>query len=559
MASLASNRTTSAERTPLLQKPSASSPTSAPSSSNSPDSSSGTAPPYASKGAFAPYQRLLAATFLLACAFTFTASTLLYQVRVLLCDVWYQTRDEPLHPPGGDRCAVPELEAWTAKEIAFMVVLTTFSGVFNLITTGLVTKRYGVRLAMVFQSAFPILRLGVQSWGILHGGLEGVRALQFSQLITIGGGGAGYMLTSNTFCAELVEPEARTASFGRLQGVQFLGTAIGLLVGGVLGARIHPIAPFLAAVIFLSLSTVVSSFFLPYIPPVVADNAETGKAGRDTSIFAPVKVFLPRRVIKEDGSLAGRWYGLSLLGIGAFVSVFATSFIPMLLQLVGTNRYLFKADVNGYLMALASLSRAGFLSLVFPRIIAAGRRWYSPSSTTSPPPSPPPEPAHIPTTAAEIEPLEPVLQTDQVVQPAPIPPPATETRGSHFDLVFLRLSILLDAVLTAFVPFSSQGWHLFLAAGIIPLASGTAPAAKGVVLEMVEKHEQADALQGIALSETLAMMLTISVSGEVFAKLSELGRGEQVFYVNAANALVAFFILLFVRFPPQRLVAPSAV
>ncbi|GAA6011579.1 hypothetical protein JCM10207_002666 [Rhodosporidiobolus poonsookiae] len=516
------------ERTPLLD--STSSPTSAPPPSR------------------ANFHRLLLTTLLLATAFTYTASTLLYSFHAIICEVYYEDGKGREWHGEGDRCAIPAVDSWAAKEISFMVTLTTVAGVFNLITTGWVTQRFGIRQAMLWQSAFPILRNLCQIWGIIRGGLTGIRVLQLTQLLTIGGGGAGYMLTGNTYCSELVAPEERTVAFGRLQGTQMLGTAIGLMVGGVLGARVHLIAPFLAALVSLILSTFVNAFFLPYIPPAKASSAD----GKSSGMFAPVRLFTPRKVA------TGRFFGLTFLAIGSFVSVFASSFVPLLLQLVGTNQYGFKSDLNGYLMALASLSRAVFLSILFPRIISAGRTWYASAPAPAPAaaPSPPPE-THIPTTAAEIEPLEPTIPGDPVVEPAPVPPATTEVKGSHFDLVFLRLSILLDAVLTALIPFASQGWHLFLAAGIIPLASGTAPAAKGVVLEMTEKHEHADSLQGIALFETLAMMCTVSASGIVFAKLSEIGRPLDTFLFNAASALLAFLVLLCVRFPPTTKPSPA--
>lgn len=61
--------------------------------------------------------------------------------------------------------------------------------------------------------------------------------------------------------------------------------------------------------------------------------------------------------------------------------------------------------------------------------------------------------------------------------------------------------MVVDAFLTALVGFSSQGWHMMLAAGILPLASGTAPAAKGCMMEMVSPSKKGDALSAIALVE----------------------------------------------------------
>lgn len=99
-----------------------------------------------------------------------------------------------------------------------------------------------------------------------------------------------------------------------------------------------------------------------------------------------------------------------------------------------------------------------------------------------------------------------------------------------------------------------------LAAGILPLASGTAPAAKGCVMEMVTPEKKGDALSAIALIEvrfllplfhfslllvltlnpalpiqTLAMISTVSLFGSIFAQLSELGRPNDVFFLNAVR------------------------
>ena len=56
-------------------------------------------------------------------------------------------------------------------------------------------------------------------------------------------------------------------------------------------------------------------------------------------------------------------------------------------------------------------------------------------------------------------------------------------------------------------------------------------------MEMVSKAEQADALQAIALIETLAMTLTVSVFGAIFAELSKVGKAFDVFFINSVSFL----------------------
>jgi hypothetical protein len=119
-----------------------------------------------------------------------------------------------------------------------------------------------------------------------------------------------------------------------------------------------------------------------------------------------------------------------------------------MLQLTATNRYDFKPAQNGYLMSLNSASRALFLTLVFPRIVARGRRWYSakrsstsagPSSTSSPSPTPTLiDPDELPITA---EAFEPVSGLQEVEEPVNVPvsmAPTDAANGSAFDLVFLK-------------------------------------------------------------------------------------------------------------------------
>lgn len=59
------------------------------------------------------------------------------------------------------------------------------------------------------------------------GGRAAITIMQTTQLITIVGGGAGYMLSANSYIAEVVAPTERTAAFGVLAGVSMFGTALG--------------------------------------------------------------------------------------------------------------------------------------------------------------------------------------------------------------------------------------------------------------------------------------------------------------------------------------------
>jgi hypothetical protein len=97
-------------------------------------------------------------------------------------------------------------------------------------------------------------------------------------------------------------------------------------VGGIVGDLFGPPAPFEMTLVLLVLSTLLSALFLPYIvPQPVVDSSDKKSSGGIAGFLAPLKVFLPRVIEKEDGGDRKRYWGLTLLGIGTFIGVFATA------------------------------------------------------------------------------------------------------------------------------------------------------------------------------------------------------------------------------------------
>lgn len=141
--------------------------------------------------------------------------------------------------------------------------------------------------------------------------------------------------------------------------------------------------------------------------------------------------------------------------------------------------------------------RAFFLSILFPRIIASGRKWLSPLPTQTTTQSPLESPIE------ELDPIEGHPSNLLPTTTEPVEQPTSISHGSIFDLYFLQCSILLDGVLTSLVTFAGSGVDIYIAAGVLPFASGTGSAVKGVVMDLVGSEEKADALSGIALVEKL--------------------------------------------------------
>lgn len=151
--------------------------------------------------------------------------------------------------------------------------------------------------------------------------------------------------------------------------------------------------------------------------------------------------------------------------------------------------------------------RAFFLSILFARIISTGRSYLSTRYRHRQHERRAPSPLNSPRSSSRTR-LEDQIQAEptNLLPPAPEPitaPAEDAAHGCHFDLIFLQSSILLDGFLTAAVTFATQGWEMYLAAAVLPFASGTGSAVKGVVMDLVGVEEKADALSAIALVEKL--------------------------------------------------------
>ncbi|WVQ97987.1 hypothetical protein IAU59_005107 [Kwoniella sp. CBS 9459] len=493
------------------------------------------------QGFFRPVRRVMFTSFLLSMTFAFTQTSLLYAFRVMSCEEYYKTHQWN-GDPQADRCAIAPVEGDTARQIALMSALTTGCTIANLFVTGWFIKRFGPKAAMFQQTFWAALRNLCQMYALSVGGALGTKIIQTTQTFNILGSAGGYQIASNIFIAALVDAEQRTSQFGVLTGIIMLGSSAGYTLGGFAFNYFGLLAPFQCAFGLLCFCTIFGSLFLPYLAPEHKDETASpaSKAQKKKQSFlAPLKIFIPR-LVEKDGKLQ-RDYNLLLLGAGAFCSVLATGYVHVALQLVGTDAFGFKPGQSGMMLSGNLLVKAFFLSICFPRIITYGRRLLSHRTD-------------VPSSAATEEhperPLE-AEEPDDVGAPREdqARAPADVLHGSTFDLYFLRWSIFIDGLLTGLTTLSTQGWHLYLAAGVLPFASATGSACKGVTLDFVSQEERADALGAIALVEKVAQVSTISLFGYAFALFSEKGQPTLVFLANGSIAMVAFLLLLFVRMP----------
>lgn len=432
-----------------------------------------------------------------------TECSLIYVFGLMTCDEYYLKHPEP--ELGFPRCQKHEIEAGTARSVALLGASTTLFGVLNLFFTGWTIKVLGIKRALLITIFWPALRLLVQNIGVQTGTGLGIIIIQCSQVITVLGGPAGYLLACNSFAAEVVEPSERTATLGRLTGCSLFGTSAGFLLGGLISDHFGIIAPFRVAVLLFLASVTYAAVFLPHLP--LNKEIEAKASASFKTFFDPLKIFVPQKWRLPNGKVQ-REYGTLLVGIGVFLGVFATGYIPVLLQMYATDAFEFTPNENGWLISVNCLVRGLFLTLAFPTIISRGRKWLDKRSIskTSGQISRlkgsdylPSAPTHLASVSRaendETEPIDP-------------PAPSTETETYHFDLFYIKLSLIADGILTAGATFTNHGWQMYVVAVVIPLAAGAGTSAKGTILQMCEPDQRADALGAISLVEMMARLST---------------------------------------------------
>ena len=226
----------------------------------------------------------------------------------------------------------------------------------------------------------------------------------------------------------------------------------------------------------------------------------------------------------------------------------------MLLQMYATAAFGFGQGENGWLMSGNAFARSVFLIFMFPRIIGAGRSWFSSRARRSTRTTPEPG-VVLPTDPRGFD-APTGTQSDE----EPVVPDKTDEKAAFaFDLLFLRWSLVVDGALTAGAAFATRSWHMYLgqyrcrvlrypeiivltlahkAALLLPFGSGSAPAAKGVITSMCPNSQRTDALNAITLVENIARLSTLGLFGFIFSAFAEMGEAYLTFFCNGVSLLV---------------------
>lgn len=359
---------------------------------------------------------------------------------------------QPLWSGVGDRCSRNEIEAGVATQYTCLGLTAIVCGLLNIVLAKGQINRWGLKIALLINIAFPILRSSVQAACVLVGGLPGIILMHASQVLAIIGGSGGGILILNIIISETTTPSgAQTAAIGKLTGSTMFGSAVGYQMGGIIGNQWDIQAPFLvsAGCLVLTFTYVISLF--PSIPPSTMIQEDTilveARTKRKGLPFKFPTILNPQSRIAKDGKTV-RYNGPMLLAAGTFAWFVGTGNLLALMTMHAGAVFHFSPTQNSTLMTLNSLVRSVFLLFLFPRAMACGHSWYARKKTD----------VGAFVTGADLEHVQDTdvsTETDVARQ---------KERSVAFDLSVLRWSVLLDAVLTGSNAFTKQSWQIYLGA-----------------------------------------------------------------------------------------------
>jgi hypothetical protein len=244
------------------------------------------------------------------------------------------------------------------------------------------------------------------------------------------------------------------------------------MIGDAWGIR----RPFEVAFYSFLVSTLYVRFAMPYIPAESLSSASKPNSKGLGELFSPLRVLAPQRVLLGTG-VVRKHYGVLFLCAGVFLGVvsllfyqspldwatdllqLATGYAPLLIQMYATAVFEFQQGDNGWLMSGFAFMRALFLIFLFPRIISKGRRWYLARGQNEPSQDAEPQsPSRLATNPEELEAPVGSFAEEEPVGSAEV----KEDEGTAFDLFFLRISLVVDGVLTMCAAFATEGWHIYL-------------------------------------------------------------------------------------------------
>ncbi|KAJ7632793.1 major facilitator superfamily domain-containing protein [Roridomyces roridus] len=447
--------------------------------------------------------------------------------------------------PDTSECATdPVVAAEVAK---LSTVITTTMGILGCLTTawwGSVSDRFG-RTRILGLTLFGLLvndliflfvtlnrgRVPGGYWFLVLGAvLEG-----------LAGGFSTGSATSHAYLADTTSSSERSRIFSLFLGVVFTGLGLGPALGGLMIRYTHnTLSVFYMATGFHAIYTILAWVFLPesltkaqmesasvrYDEAIrLQQEQESTILSRFSRVFSfmkPLAIFYPQPVETTANSSKGRKRDWNLLllaaAYGFTISIMASNFFTF--QYL-TAQFNWTPEIVGYLLTINGVTRALHLALFLPLAIKVVKFFTKRSR------------------APETVPL---LDT------------SPKQHSVSFDISLARVSLLIDVIGYAGLPFAPTGFIFTLFTMVCSFGTAFSPAVQSTALELYTRkiggrNESGKLFGALSVVQALAgQILGPSLYGTVYMKT--VGTfPKAIFFVSITNLLISFICLGLVRLP----------
>ncbi|KAI0333493.1 MFS general substrate transporter [Cubamyces sp. BRFM 1775] len=387
-----------------------------------------------------------------------------------------------------------------------ITVLSTTSGLLATLTTawwGSLSDRYGriwvlgfnVAGLMVSDLSFLTVAYcwdklpGTYWWYVVGPAVEGLV-----------GGISVASVVMHAYISDCSDPGTRSRAFSRLMGLLFFGMSVGPLLGGFIMRATRRLFPvFYATTTIDALVSLAVWFVIPESLPLSVLHtrhaqpqaqaqdaaAVTGAEGVGRTlrrwgaafdVVSPLSVLLPKKLDVQGKGRAVDW-NLTILGAAYGFGTLVLASVYQQLQYASLT-YGWTSETINYWMGGVNISKAVYLTLLFPGLVKLLTYLRSPDSTAAPSPT-------------ETDPLLPPVGDPE--SPASTPVPTKKlSRAASLDLLLARAALVTDMVFYALIPTAATG-TLFAVYGMcISLGASFGPVMQSLALELYARRGGSD-------------------------------------------------------------------
>ncbi|KAG0088127.1 hypothetical protein BGZ92_006589 [Podila epicladia] len=450
-------------------------------------------------------------------------------------------------------CREPDIQAYTAKILAFLDVLSALAGTLSIGYYSSLSDKFG---------RLPFLILAPVNTLFLLGGLAAMGHYwdQFGLYLMIVGmtingvlGGFNIGLTmALAYAADCTDPSKRSMIFSWLHAALFLGLTVGPILGGKIVIATNTIMT------IISIDAVATMVSLAFIVFVVPESLPSRQSPRIRALYEQTLQSSGTSTTDKTKKKAqdGPWYShamrslmffkptgentnLILLAGMSFMSTLALRGSFTVLVLYTNKVFHWTQEEDGTLASLSSLVRVLTLLVILPILVHYYRKSMEKKLQEEGGDGGKGKPSPVQVEQPKAQ-TTPTTAKDQ-------PRSAAHVRSDmRFDIWMIRVGFVISSTTYVGYGLATKGWMFYIWAALHAMAIIGTPSLKSLLTNLVEPSEFGAVLGAVQVVDSISGIVSPVVVSWVYAA-TVATRPETVWYTMAAATGVCAVLAFMVR------------